>query len=69
MSLNEKSRSSGEEYDVADIAMFLVKKAMMAFALGLFIGYIFFSWIRATANRLAHATTMIQISLTFLGFS
>merc|ERR1719482_997156 len=54
----------GEEYDPADIAEFLVKKAMMAWALGLFIGYFFFSWIRAAADKLDHASGMIQITLT-----
>jgi NhaP-type Na+/H+ or K+/H+ antiporter len=55
---------SGENYDVADIAMFLVKKAMMAWALGLFVGYMFFSWIRAASNRLVEESSMIQIALT-----
>jgi NhaP-type Na+/H+ or K+/H+ antiporter len=55
---------SGQDYDFADIAMFLVKKAMMAWALGLFIGYAFFSWIRAAGDRLNHASSIIQISLT-----
>merc|ERR1719482_36423 len=54
----------GEEYDPADIAEFLVKKAMMAWALGLFIGYFFFSWIRAASDKLDHASGMIQITLT-----
>merc|ERR1719399_601131 len=54
----------GEEYDPADVAEFMVKKAMMAWALGLFIGYFFFSWIRAAANKLDHASGMIQITLT-----
>jgi NhaP-type Na+/H+ or K+/H+ antiporter len=54
----------GENYDAADIADFLIKKAMMAWALGLFIGYFFFSWIRASADKLDHASGMIQITLT-----
>merc|ERR1719310_1494671 len=37
---------------------------MMAWALGLFIGYFFFSWIRAAADKLDHASGMIQITLT-----
>jgi len=32
----------GEQYDVADIFMFLVRTAMMAWALGMFSGYFFF---------------------------
>jgi sodium/hydrogen exchanger 10/11 len=55
---------SGTEHDTMSIAMFLVKKAMMAWALGLFIGYLFFSWIRAANNRLSHASSSIQIALT-----
>jgi NhaP-type Na+/H+ or K+/H+ antiporter len=38
---------------------------MMAWALGLFIGYFFFSWIRAARDKLDHHTSsMIQITLT-----
>jgi len=55
---------SGEDYDVAGVAEFLVKKAMMAWALGLFIGYIFFSWIRFASDKLSHSSSMIQITLT-----
>merc|ERR1719183_1622928 len=36
----------------------------MAWALGLFIGYFFFTWIRAAADKLDHASSMIQITLT-----
>merc|ERR1719409_1513693 len=36
----------------------------MAWALGLFIGYFFFSWIRAAADKLNHSSGMIQICLT-----
>jgi NhaP-type Na+/H+ or K+/H+ antiporter len=54
----------GKEYDAADIAEFLIKKAMMAWALGLFIGYFFFSWIRAAADKLDHSSGIIQITLT-----
>ena len=55
---------SGQDYDVADIAMFLVKTAMMAMALGFFIGYLFFTWIRVASNRFSHHTSAIQITLT-----
>lgn len=54
----------GEDYDAADIVMFLVKKALMAVALGTFIGYFFFTWIRAAGNKFKHESSMIQISLT-----
>merc|ERR1719443_2744496 len=54
----------GNEYDAADMAEFLIKKAMMAWAIGLFIGYFFFSWIRAASDKLDHASGMIQITLT-----
>merc|ERR1719183_969280 len=36
----------------------------MAWALGLFIGYFFFTWIRAAADKLDHSSSMIQITLT-----
>merc|ERR1719440_1811667 len=36
----------------------------MAWALGMFIGYFFFGWIRIASNRLNHSSSMIQISLT-----
>jgi len=55
---------SGENYDAADISEFLVKKAMMAWALGLFIGYFFFAWIHMAADKLDHSSSMIQITLT-----
>merc|ERR1719426_221463 len=55
---------SGQEYDALDIVTFLLEKAVMAFALGLFIGYFFFGWIRAVANKLDHSAGMIQITLT-----
>jgi NhaP-type Na+/H+ or K+/H+ antiporter len=54
----------GEKYEWTDVAEFLIKKAMMAWALGLFIGYFFFSWIRIAANKLEHNSSMIQIVLT-----
>jgi len=55
---------SGQEYDGLDITTFLLEKALMAFALGLFIGYFFFGWIRAVSNKLEHSSGMIQITLT-----
>merc|ERR1719287_253091 len=55
---------SGEEYDALDIVQFLLEKALIAFALGLFIGYFFFGWIRAVSNKLDHSSGMIQITLT-----
>jgi sodium/hydrogen exchanger 10/11 len=58
------SMLSGEEYDPLDILTFLLEKAVMAFALGLFIGYFFFGWIRLVSNKLDHACGMIQIVLT-----
>merc|ERR1719326_1732161 len=54
----------GQDYDVLDITTFLMEKALMAFALGLFIGYFFFGWIRAVSNKLDHSSGMIQITLT-----
>jgi len=56
---------SGQEYDVADIALFLVKTAMMAIALGVLLGYFFFTWLRASCNRFNHHADVIQILLTF----
>jgi NhaP-type Na+/H+ or K+/H+ antiporter len=55
---------AGVEYDVAGVLMFLVKTAGMAWALGMFIGYFFFGWIRIASNRLSHSSGMIQITLT-----
>lgn len=55
---------SGKDYDALDIATFLMEKALMAFAIGLFIGYFFFGWIRAVSNKLSHSSSMIQITLT-----
>jgi len=54
----------GEEYDFADIVMFLVKVALMALALGMFVGYFFFSWIRVAGVSFNHYSTMVQIALT-----
>lgn len=36
----------------------------MAFAIGIFIGYFFFAWIRAVFNKLDHSSGMIQIVLS-----
>jgi NhaP-type Na+/H+ or K+/H+ antiporter len=54
----------GEKYDVIDILMFLVEKAFLAFGMGMFIGYFFFTWIRLASNKLEHHSGMIQIVLT-----
>jgi sodium/hydrogen exchanger 10/11 len=54
----------GEKFEWADVAEFLIKKAMMAWAIGLFVGYFFFSWIRAASNKLEHSSGVIQIILT-----
>merc|ERR1719326_311498 len=54
----------GQHYDALDICTFLMEKALMAFALGLFIGYFFFGCIRAVSNKLSHSSSMIQITLT-----
>jgi len=54
----------GEQYDAADVAMFIVKTAIMAVALGVFLGYFFFTWIRAASNRFNHSSPIIQILLT-----
>lgn len=56
----------GETFEWTDVAEFLIKKALMAWALGLFIGYFFFSWIRLASNRLSHSSGMIQITLTLI---
>merc|ERR1719149_281095 len=45
---------SGVDYDLAGVLMFLVKTAGMAWALGMFIGYFFFGWIRVASDRLCH---------------
>lgn len=55
---------SGKEYDFIDIMMFLVRSAFLAWGLGMFCGYFFFSWFRLAANKLEHHSGMIQIILT-----
>mmetsp|Transcript_7852 Transcript_7852/g.17247 ORF Transcript_7852/g.17247 Transcript_7852/m.17247 type:complete len:1246 (+) Transcript_7852:169-3906(+) len=55
---------AGKEYDFEAVVLFLVKTAMMAWALGMFIGYFFFGWIRLAGNRLHSHSSMLQISLT-----
>jgi NhaP-type Na+/H+ or K+/H+ antiporter len=55
---------SGETYDVADIGMFLVKTALLAIGLGVFLGYLFFSWIRTASDRFNHHAPIIQTLLT-----
>merc|ERR1719353_159056 len=42
---------AGVEYDALSVMTFLLEKALMAFALGLFIGYGFFAWMRLVSNR------------------
>merc|ERR1719408_46844 len=37
---------------------------MMAVAVGIFLGYIFFTWLRASSNRFNHHCDLIQILLT-----
>lgn len=54
----------GKSSNIFDIIMFLVKTALMAVALGAFIGYFFLTWIRLAANKFNHDSSMIQISLT-----
>jgi len=55
---------SGRDYDYADIIDFLVRTAMMACALGMFLGYVFLFLIRASSNPFNHRSSMIQISLS-----
>jgi len=55
---------SGKEYDFADVTMFLVRTALMAWAIGMFIGFFFFSWIRLAANKFDHNSAMLQIVIT-----
>jgi hypothetical protein len=55
---------AGVEYDALSVMTFLLEKALMAFALGLFIGYGFFGWMRLVSNRFDHSSSMIQITLT-----
>ena len=57
---------SGAEYAVDDVVMFLVQTALMAWALGTFIGYIFFTLIRLAANT-DHGRPMLQ-DQTVAGF-
>eukprot|EP00928_Gymnodinium_smaydae_P001242 TRINITY_DN1046_c1_g1_i1.p1 TRINITY_DN1046_c1_g1~~TRINITY_DN1046_c1_g1_i1.p1 ORF type:complete len:1178 (+),score=298.97 TRINITY_DN1046_c1_g1_i1:235-3768(+) len=55
---------AGEVYSWDGILMFLVRKALMAWALGMFVGHFFFIWLRAASNRLSHSSSIIQITLT-----
>jgi NhaP-type Na+/H+ or K+/H+ antiporter len=55
---------SGVTYDFADMSMFLVRTAIMACALGVFLGYFFFSWLRLAGDRFNHSAGVIQILLT-----
>ena len=45
------------KYDAVDVLMFLVKKAIMAGALGMFVGYFFLSWVRAVSSKIDHNHT------------
>jgi NhaP-type Na+/H+ or K+/H+ antiporter len=54
----------GLNYDMADIVMYVVKKAMCAFLLGMMIGGVFLAWIYLAHNRFEHHNNVIQISLT-----
>lgn len=54
----------GKERDAVDITTFLVKTALMAVVLGVFIGYFFFFWIRLAGNKFNHSSSMLQITLT-----
>ena len=54
----------GRQFDAISIVMFLIQKAMLPVALGIFIGYVIFSGIRLVGNRLDHKSSLIQIALT-----
>jgi len=54
----------GEDFGFDQYFSFLIKTAMMAWAFGMFNGYFFFSWIRLANNRFAHASSMIQATLS-----
>lgn len=54
----------GESYDAADILIFLMKKAVCAWGLGMVIGWVFCGWIKKARNKLDSHSTMIQVSLT-----
>jgi len=55
----------GETWDVSQILTFLVETALMAWALGMVIGYIFYLWIKEASNKLdSERSSIIQISLT-----
>lgn len=55
---------SGEDYDTADIATFLVRTAMMGAGLGVCLGYFFLSWMCFSSNRFNRHCDKIQILLT-----
>jgi len=54
----------GENYDGAGIIIFVVKKAMCAWGLGMVLGWVFLRWISLASNKLESHNTVIQVSLT-----
>lgn len=54
----------GENYDGAGIIIFVVKKAMCAWGLGMILGWVFLRWIALASNKLEQHNTVIQVSLT-----
>lgn len=54
----------GEEYDAAQIVIFLIQVAGCALILGFVIGWFFLSWIRVACNRHDHHSGLIQTALT-----
>jgi len=54
----------GVEYEVADVIIFVVRKAICPAGLGWVIGWVFVLWINAAGNRFQHNSSTIQICLT-----
>jgi hypothetical protein len=54
----------GDTYDFADIVMFIIKKAMCAWGLGMVIGAGFLFWISIANDKLHSHNAVIQVSLT-----
>jgi len=54
----------GETFNVAEIIIFVVRKAICPAGIGWVIGWVFVLWINAAGNRFQHNSSTVQICLT-----
>merc|ERR1719478_876945 len=54
----------GQSFDASDVLEFLIQVAIMAWILGMVVGFVFYIWIRMASNKLQHSSEVIQITLT-----